>query len=88
MGECENCKYEKVIDGLLTNVKELFSKINANDIRQASMETNLTNILSSINEIKAKIDTLASIPARRWDTVVIAVITAAIGIAVGYFFKR
>lgn len=85
--ECESCRYEKVIDEMRTNIRDLFSKTNNNDKVQAAMETHIANILSQISEIKAKIDILASIPSRRWDTIVIAAITAIIGIIAGYFFK-
>jgi len=84
--DCVNCKYEKVIEKIQEDVRDLFSKINNSIIRQTSIEGDVKYLISAINEMKAKIDILASIPGKRWETIIASIIAAIIGLAVGRFF--
>ena len=88
MNDCENCKYEETIKSIKTDIRDLFSKFNSSAIDQTSMQQDIKHIILTINEIKSKIDVLTSAPSKRWEAIVIAGITAIIGVAVGYAFKK
>lgn len=42
----------------------------------------------AVKKLEADVGALKERPAKRWESVVGAIITGAVGIAVGYFFKR
>ena len=53
----------------------------------ATMQVELRNVVTMVGETKDAVKELEAKPAKRWDTLVAAVISALVGIALGLLFR-
>lgn len=65
--------------------KIIYDRMESIELRSAVINDRYERILEEIRDINNKLETIAEQPQKRWDTAVTAVITAVIGIAVGWF---
>ena len=68
------------LEKLTESVQRLAISLEQLTARQSATETQVTNISEDIEEIKTK-------PAKRWDTVVAAIISALIGAGIALLIK-
>ncbi len=82
--------YEHRISALEADVKHLYSKVNGFAVASAEMNTKLDSMLVTLGELKESIKAVSARPARLWDKLIFAVITAfgtAFGTALWLFLK-
>ena len=82
--------YEHRISALEADVKHLYSKVNGFAVASAEMNTKLDSMLVTVGELKESIKAVSARPARLWDRLIFAVITAfgtAFGTALWLFLK-
>lgn len=82
--------YEHRISALEADVKHLYSKVNSFAVASAEMNTKLDSMLVTLGELKESIKAVSARPARLWDRLIFAVITAfgtAFGTALWLFLK-
>ena len=82
--------YEHRISALEADVKHLYSKVNGFAVASAEMNTKLDSMLVTLGELKESIKAVSARPARLWDKLIFAVITAfgtAFGTALWVFLK-
>ena len=82
--------YEHRISTLEADVKHLYSKVNGFAVASAEMNTKLDSMLVTLGELKESIKAVSARPARLWDKLIFAVITAfgtAFGTALWLFLK-
>lgn len=82
--------YEHRISALEADVKHLYSKVNGFAVASAEMNTKLDSMLVTLGELKESIKAVSARPARLWDRLIFAVITAfgtAFGTALWLFLK-
>jgi len=94
--------YEVEINGLKEavkmlreQIKELFEKINVLNNFQSSageqfknINEKLTDLKEQMKELICSIKTIQDKPAKRWETLITALITGIAGMAVMYFLKK
>lgn len=61
------------------NMNELISSV-------ATLATNQGNMKEQLDKVSENVETIMMQPAKRWDAVVVGIITAVIGIMVGLMF--
>ncbi|NMA79462.1 MAG: hypothetical protein GX967_02300 [Clostridiales bacterium] len=66
----------------------LFSKVNAFAISQACVDEKLSNIMTTLNELKSSVSELNRLPIKRWETFIGAVISALVAMVMGFLFGR
>ena len=76
------------INKLEKDVKMLNSNFTDCAIEQATINENLNSTLITLGEIKAVVNTLQLKPARKWDSVVSAIIAALISAIIGFIFLK
>lgn len=82
--------YEHRISALEADVKHLYSKVNGFAVTSAELNTKLDSMLVTLGELKESIKAVSGRPARLWDKLIFAVITAfgtAFGTALWLFLK-
>lgn len=78
-------KIEELEKKVFNENKEISMRISALELATALSDDRYNRILNEISSLKSEIQKLTEQPKKRWDTAVAAVITAVIGIAVGWF---
>ena len=76
------------IEKLEREVEVLFSKVNAYAVSQATTLEKLGSVLETLAELKEGIRQLQAQPAKRFDSIVGAAISATLAALIGYFFGR
>lgn len=76
------------INKLEKDVKMLNSNFTDCAIEQATINEKLNSTLITLGEIKAVVNTLQLKPARKWDSVVSAIIAALISAIIGFIFLK
>lgn len=91
---CEDCKFEQRILNLEKDSernqathKEFYDRLENLNINDATSDVKYGNILLAIGKLEAQMAELLAKPSKRWDGVVMASITAIVGLVVGYFIK-
>lgn len=86
---CEICKNESRIIALERDGnrnsdqhREFYDAIKENAVNQAVTDSNYAQILAVLAELKSNMDEVKSNPAKRWEKLVLAVITAVAGYVV------
>lgn len=64
----------------LSNLRELTESVHKIAVNTEHMQKDLNDITDRVEEIERR-------PSRRWETVITALITAVVGVAVGYLFR-
>ena len=72
---------KKAANHRLENLEKLTESVYSLAQSVKSMQEDLKNIMARVAEIEKR-------PAKRWETLIAAIITAVIGGLVGYFLKR
>ena len=72
---------KKTANHRLENLEKLTESVYSLAQSVKSMQEDLKNIMARVAEIEKR-------PAKRWETMIAAIITAVIGGIVGYFLKR
>ena len=72
---------KKTANHRLENLEKLTESVYSLAQSVKSMQEDLKNIMARVAEIEKR-------PAKRWETLIAAIITAVIGGIVGYFLKR
>lgn len=78
-------KIEELEKKVFNENKEINMRISALELAMALSDDRYNRILNEIGSLKSEIQKLTEQPKKRWDTAVTAVITAIVGIAVGWF---
>lgn len=65
--------------------KEFFNKFENLNIDSARSDEKWIKVLEAIAELKEQVAELAAKPSKRWESVIAALIAAAVGGLVGYF---
>ena len=55
--------------------------------RGARTDERYNNILATLGKLETSVEEIKGKPARRWDTVIVAVITAVVGFAVAWVLR-
>lgn len=91
---CENCPFEQRIIFLEKDSernqqthKDFHAKLENLNVNDATSDVKYGNILLAIGKLEAQMAELLAKPSKRWDGIVMAAITAIVGMAVGYFIK-
>lgn len=92
--ECENCKFQQRIELLEKDSernqathKEFFDRLERLNVNDATSDVKYGNILVTLGRLEAQLAEILAKPSKRWDGMVMAAITAIVGLAVGYIIK-
>lgn len=66
------------VDGTIIKIKEALAEIAAE----------LRGLWHTVDKLEGRLDALEKAPAKRWDTVVYAVISALVGAGITYFISH
>lgn len=75
------------VETLEGQVKEVFDRLNDKDCGPTVLNSKLNSVLLTLGEVKQAVTALQNVPARKWDTLIMAIASALIAAAVGYIFK-
>jgi predicted negative regulator of RcsB-dependent stress response len=75
------------VETLEGQVKEVFDRLNDKDCGPTVLNSKLNSVLLTLGEVKQAVTALQNVPARKWDTLIMAIASAIIAAAVGYIFK-
>ena len=70
------------------NEDALFAKVNAVVVAQAAVTEKLGAMMMTLDELRLAVRALERTPGQRFETLVRALLTAAVSAAAGYFFAR
>ncbi len=76
------------VDKLERDSADLFSRMNATSVAQAAISEKLSSMLVTLGEVKQAVSNLQGMPARRWEWLLRAALTALVSAACGYFLAR
>lgn len=79
---------ERRLQALEENVKELFGKANKADHDLVAVTTTLNNVMESLGELKAAVESLKSRPATLWDKLIAALIGGLVTGFITYLLTR
>lgn len=85
MTECNKCDKEKEINELKEKVDELDKRLYAVEGDRKVLEVQFAQIMTTLSELKVEFYELRKLPSKRWEHVIMAIITAIIGLVVGKF---
>ncbi len=68
--------------------KEIFSRLNVLERSEAVQEVQYTTIMSKLDNLSSKIDTLEKKPGKRWEALVSDIIKLVVAAVVGYILAR
>lgn len=92
--ECENCKFEQRLLNLEKDSernqathKEFFDRLEKLNVNDATSDVKYGNILVTLGRLEGQMAELLAKPSKRWDGLVMAAITAIVGMAIGYIIK-
>lgn len=98
MGCEHDCVNEHRLQELESAVREIkekhskrdgifFERINNLEQKIALYNNDLGHIKNTVDEMNDNLKSLMEAPAKRWDTVIVCIITAVIGVIVGFALK-
>lgn len=67
--------------------KEFFDRFEKLNIDYVTLQKDVSNMSNKIDEIYLDLKALMNVPNKRYETIITGIITAVIGIAIGYFMK-
>ena len=67
--------------------KELYERIGELERKTALSENDLNHIKSTVDEMNNNIKTLMAVPGKRYDTIIVCVITAIVSAVIGFMLK-
>lgn len=76
------------VDKLEKDNSELFYKANTTAVAQAAIGEKLSSMLVTLGEVKQAVSNIQSIPEKRLETILRAVITGLLSGLCGYLFAR
>jgi hypothetical protein len=79
--------YDRRIESLEADVKILHAQQGENAVMLGKIETKVDGLKSDMAHVLKSIAEIVQRPGKRWDTLVVAAITALVGVAVGIFIK-
>lgn len=92
MNECVNCPVKEQLAKLEAKYSEsrqrLYTRIEQLERAAAVTDERYSRILAEIEEINEKLKDLSAKPAKRMDTAVTAMITAAVGGFIGFIISK
>lgn len=74
----------KILEG---QASELFQRVNTTEGNQKTVAQKLDDMLVTLGEVKNAVNTLQGMPARRWESLIAAVIAAVAGGFIGHFIR-
>ena len=81
-------EFEQAIREIKSDIKELYERTNVHNVCQAQVDIKLEYIKNEIAKIGLKLEDISTKPAKRWDTLVTAVltgiVTAGISLVISY----
>lgn len=93
--ECKTCLYESTIEALKNDAdrnseqhREFYGKFNELNTALAINSERYTNVLAGINELKTAVNELKEKPAKRWDNVVMTIISCLATGVVAFILAR
>lgn len=93
--KCSDCIYESIIEELKRDAdrnsdqhREFYNKFNEQSTAIKISEERYTNLLSCLNEIKVAVNELKEKPAKRWDSVVMTIISCLVTGVIAFFLAR
>lgn len=73
------------VEALEEDVKILYKKLNDVTLSQVQSVTKLDSMLVTLGELKESIEALKKRPSWLWDKMIVALISAVVGVIVGGF---
>lgn len=67
--------------------KEFYERIGELERKTALSENDLNHIKSTVDEMNNNIKTLMAVPGKRYDTIIVCVITAIVGAVIGFMLN-
>ena len=67
--------------------KEFYERIGELERKTALSENDLNHIKSTVDEMNNNIKTLMAVPGKRYDTIIVCVITAIVSAVIGFMLK-
>ena len=81
MGDCKDCSLEKRIERMENKIENLSEKITTTDAQYGF-------IVQAIGELKGQVNSILSVPTKRWEIIVAVILTAVITAMADYIFKK
>ena len=89
MANCDNHgEVLRRLDEVEKNVATLFDRTNSQAQTQAGVTEKLNSVISTLGELKGIVLSLQQAPARRWESLVGYILSAAVAAAIMYIFKK
>ena len=63
--------------------KEFFARFESQGKDYTRVDAQYSSIMSTLSKLERTVEELKDKPAKRWDTVIVAIITAVVGVVVG-----
>ena len=67
--------------------KEFYERIGELERKTALSENDLNHIKSTVNQMNNNIKTLMAVPGKRYDTIIVCVITAIVSAVIGFMLS-
>jgi uncharacterized coiled-coil protein SlyX len=67
--------------------KEFYERIGELERKTALSENDLNHIKSTVDEMNNNIKTLMAVPGKRYDTIIVCVITTIVGAVIGFMLS-
>ena len=86
----DNSNFEGRLTKVETKVEELEKRQDNLDdlvITVKTLATREENVEADVKEIKSDVKDIVSKPAKRWDTIIVSIITAIVAGIIGYLLK-
>lgn len=84
----EPCAKENVLERIQNDIKELFTRITELEKTSGRFDEKLDNIKTSLEKLIIKVDVLANMPSKRWDTIVTVGLTALVSGTIGVVLSK
>lgn len=78
MADCSNCPYLERIERIERQYDELRKESGGYGVAIGKLETKMDTVIDGIDFLKAQVTTLSALPAQRWNTVIVTIITGIV----------
>jgi archaellum component FlaC len=89
---CDNCEIEREITQLKCDIKELYQRTEDSREKLTEIKIDLKYVIKDITEIKNTLNKFTEKPAQRWElivtTIIIGLVSAGVGTAIGMLFQK
>lgn len=79
---------EKEMQELKSHQRLLAEKVELQAMQQGITDERFKSILNSLDELKYELKSMKEKPSKRWETIITATITSAVGVIIGLLLKK